>query len=96
MLAAFDADIWVENPIYKGIRERASFMLHPQPRLQLSPLKNLLCIYYPLLEGNHIPLVPYTSNDICPYPFPDLILIITNLKQVKTLEMQLQIMLLYE
>ena len=71
-------------------------MLHPQPRLKLSPLKNLLYIYYPLLEGNQIPLVPYTSNDICPDPSPDLILLITNLKQVETLEIQLQIMLLYE
>jgi len=69
-------------------------MLHPQPRLQLGPLENLLSIYYPLLEYNQVPLVPQTSNDIYPNPFPDPILLITNLKQVKTLEMQLQIMLL--
>lgn len=60
------------------------FMLQPQPRLKLGPLEYLLCIYYPLLKGNQIPLVPYTSNNINPYPFPDLILLVTNLKQVET------------
>jgi len=63
------------------------FMLHPQPRLELSPLKNLLCIYYPLLEGNQVLLIPDASNDVCPYPFPDFILLVASLKQVETLEM---------
>jgi len=41
-----------------------------------------------LLEGNQVPLIPDASNDVCPYPFPDFILLVASLKQVETLEMQ--------
>ena len=61
-------------------------MFHPHPSLKLHLLEDLLRVYYPLLEDDQVPLIPYASDNSYPYSFPNQILVVTDLEHVEAKE----------
>jgi len=94
LLNTSKTDEWVKDPISKRVIKGMSLVLQPEPRFELNFLKNLIHNYYPLPEYDYISLVPNASDHIHPNTFPNQILFICGLEQIKIQKVHLKVVML--